>query len=69
MVRTTDWKLVHYPGQRHGDLYDLRKDPDEYDNLYTRPDAQSQKGEMYRMLADWMIRTGDPMRATVQDPG
>jgi arylsulfatase A-like enzyme len=69
MVRTTDWKLVHYPGQRYGELYDLRKDPDEFDNLYASPDALPQKGEMYKLLADWMIRTGDPMRAPAQDPG
>jgi arylsulfatase len=68
MVRTTDWKLVHYPGQRYGELYDLRNDPNEYENLYASVDAIRQRGEMYQMLADWMIRTGDPMRNPVPDP-
>jgi arylsulfatase A-like enzyme len=68
MVRTTEWKLVHYPGQKYGELYDLRKDPDEYENLYASPEVRLEKAEMYRMLADWMIGTGDPMRPPVQDP-
>src|SRR5262249_35417461 len=68
MVRTSDWKLVHYPGQHYGELYDLGHDPDEYDNLYASAGAQKQKGEMYRVLADWLIRTGDPLRTPVQDP-
>jgi arylsulfatase A-like enzyme len=69
MARTRDWKLVHYPRQRYGELYDLRNDPNEYDNLYASPGAVTHKADMYRLLADWMFRTGDPMRSPAQDPG
>jgi arylsulfatase A-like enzyme len=67
MARTRDWKLVHYPGQRYGELYDLRNDPNEYDNLYASPEAAQRKADMYRLLVDWLIRTTDPMRNPVQD--
>ena len=36
-ARTRDWKLVHYPGQPYGELYDLRADPWELRNLYGEP--------------------------------
>src|SRR5207244_1014964 len=34
MARTKDWKLVHYPKARHGELYHLTEDPYELTNLY-----------------------------------
>jgi len=68
MARTREWKLVHYAGQRYGELYDLGNDPNEYDNLYASPGAVAHKAEMYRLLTDWMIRTADPMRKPIQDP-
>ena len=40
-VRTRDWKLVHYPGQPYGELYDLRADPGELRNLYGQPQHQA----------------------------
>jgi arylsulfatase A-like enzyme len=69
MARTKDWKLVHYPGQKYGELYDLRNDPNEYDNLYASSDVAKAKADMYRLLTDWMIRTADPMRGPIQEPG
>ena len=33
-VRTRHWKLVHYPGQLYGELYDLDTDPWELYNLF-----------------------------------
>ena len=36
-LRGRDWKYVHYPGRPWGELYDLRHDPDEFDNLWNDP--------------------------------
>ncbi|HET8547675.1 MAG TPA: sulfatase-like hydrolase/transferase [Bryobacteraceae bacterium] len=70
MVRTATHKLVHYPGARYGELYDLKRDPDEYDNLYDDPAQAESRAGMYARLADWLLATRDPMRAPVQDsPG
>lgn len=67
MLRSATHKLVHYPGAKYGELYDLVADPEEYFNLYEDPKAAGHKAELYRSLSDWLIRTGDPMRAPVQD--
>jgi arylsulfatase len=68
MVRTATHKLVHYPGAGYGELYDLSRDPDEYDNVYDDASQTEARGRMYKQLADWLLATQDPMRAPVQDP-
>ena len=52
-VRTHDWKLVAYPGESFGELYDLGQDPDELYNLYDSPEAQTARGGLYERLAQW----------------
>ena len=37
MRRCRDWKLVVYLDDEDGELYDLRKDPGETDNLWNNP--------------------------------
>jgi arylsulfatase A-like enzyme len=37
MVRTTEWKLVHYPKAKHGELYHLAEDPHELTSLWFDP--------------------------------
>jgi arylsulfatase A-like enzyme len=56
MVRTRDWKLVHYLNQPWGELYDLRDDPGELRNRW--PDAASAgvRAELLTVLRDWRIR-------------
>ena len=66
MVRTTEWKLVHYTGARYGELYDLRKDPHEFENRYDDPSAAAAQKDLYRRLADWLI-ADDPAHAPVRD--
>jgi arylsulfatase A-like enzyme len=60
MLRTNDWKLVHYVGQPLGELYNLREDPHELNNLYDDPAYQRIRSEMQSRLIDWLIRTADP---------
>lgn len=68
MCRTSSHKLVHYPNASYGELYDLTKDPNEYDNLYNSPAETETRARMYKLLSDWSIGTFDPMRAPAQDP-
>ena len=57
MVRSEDWKLVHYLGQPDGELYDLREDPQELHNLWDSRKHQERKRELYHVLLEWMIRS------------
>jgi arylsulfatase A-like enzyme len=60
MIRTADWKLVHYVRANHGELYNLREDPHELYNLYDDPAYAKARGEMKSLLADWLIESEDP---------
>ena len=46
MYRDDRYKLVVYHGHGHGELYDMRTDPDEHDNLWDAPDRQALKTEL-----------------------
>ncbi len=57
MLRSRRWKLVHYPNQTYGELYDLQKDPGEVDNLYALTAHRAQRDDMTRALVDRLIST------------
>jgi arylsulfatase A-like enzyme len=59
MVRSRDWKLVHYLGwDQYGELYDLGEDPGEHRNLWTDPACQEKKREMLNVLLNWRLESG-----------
>ncbi|HEV2125198.1 MAG TPA: sulfatase-like hydrolase/transferase [Chloroflexota bacterium] len=58
MVRTRDWKLVHYLEQPDGELYDLRLDPGEHKNLWRDSEHAPMKGELLDALLSWRLRSG-----------
>ncbi|MFW5866522.1 MAG: sulfatase [Armatimonadota bacterium] len=60
-VRTHDWKLVHYPGEDFGELYDLRNDPGEFRNVWSEPGYEAPKIEMERLLLDRIAQSRDPL--------
>ncbi len=53
MVRDHDWKYVHFEGLRP-QLFDLRADPDEYDDLGADPAHASVRERYQAMLFDWL---------------
>ena len=57
MVRSKEWKLVHYLGNEDGELYDLTADPKEHVNLWDAPDHQERKEEMLTVLSEWYMRS------------
>lgn len=57
MVRSRDWKLVHFLDQPDGQLFDLNEDPDEVNNLWESPEHQDKKREMLDVLREWRMRS------------
>jgi arylsulfatase A-like enzyme len=53
MVRTRDWKLVHYSGAEYGELYDLNNDPGEISNLWNNSTCREIKQTMLKKLEVW----------------
>ena len=66
MIRTADWKLVHYLHAPFGELYNLRDDPQELYNRWDDPAASKARHEMEQMLADWLIDSQDPLLAPIK---
>lgn len=57
MVRTRDWKLVHFLDSEDGQLFDLRSDPNEVHNLWNDPASQGKRRELLDTLLEWRIRS------------
>ncbi|MCD6519910.1 MAG: sulfatase-like hydrolase/transferase [Anaerolineae bacterium] len=57
MVRSKEWKLVHYLGNADGELYDLVNDPEEKRNLWAEPSYQKRREELLRVLGEWLIES------------
>ena len=65
-ARTREWKLVHYPRQKYGELYDLRNDPQELYNLWGDGQYAARRADMLGLLADFFVSTQDPLLAPVE---
>jgi len=50
MLVTGGYKLVAYMDTTQGELYDMKRDPDQYDNLWDRPEHVKLKREMLIQL-------------------
>lgn len=59
MIRTNRHKLVRYHGTEWGELYDLERDPEEFDNIYDR--APELRYELLCRAFDRSIHTMDPL--------
>jgi choline-sulfatase len=58
MMRTLSHKLIY---RTHGqsELYDMRADPREVNNLYNDPAHRSLREDMERRILNWLIETAD----------
>jgi len=61
MVRGDQYKLVYYPGQPYGELYDIQQDPDELHNLYDDERHAAIRQSMIQALLDRLIATEGPL--------
>ncbi|MBM80356.1 MAG: arylsulfatase [Planctomycetaceae bacterium] len=57
MVRSEDWKLVHFVDEPNGQLFNLNDDPEEIKNLWDDPDSEDKKRELLDELREWRIRS------------
>ena len=57
MVRSREWKLVHFLGESFGQLFDLRQDPGECHNLWDDPSASEIKRQLLDELREWRMRS------------
>lgn len=60
-VRTNDWKMIRYPKQNYSQLFNLKSDPLEINNLAYLPEYQSKLTEMTALLAEGYKASGDTM--------
>jgi arylsulfatase len=57
MVRSAEWKLVHFLDEPFGQLFDLCHDPEERRNLWDDPAAAHAKQALLDELREWRIRS------------
>ena len=61
MWRTRDHKIVVYHGEDFGELYDLQRDPDEFENRWDDPDYADARFELMKQCFDARAFTMDPL--------
>lgn len=63
-IRTDRYKLTHFYGHdvNAWELYDLKKDPHETNNLYGKPGQEKLQKQMHRRLEELQIKYDDPQR-------
>ncbi|MFD0979445.1 alkaline phosphatase family protein [Tropicimonas aquimaris] len=66
MLRTARWKYIHFKGFPP-QLFDLRHDPDEFEDLGRNPDYEMVRQEMHSRLLDRL--TSRKNRVTMTDEG
>jgi arylsulfatase A-like enzyme len=67
-VRDDRWKLIRYPQIDHTQLFDLRSDPHELNNLADDPAQADRVREMLRLLEKSQREVGDDLPLTVANP-
>ncbi|WP_176441757.1 sulfatase family protein [Granulicella rosea] len=60
-VRTERYKCTYYQTLATGELYDLQKDPGEFDNLWNVPQHAGEQMAMMEHLLARMIQSTDPL--------
>jgi arylsulfatase A-like enzyme len=64
MLVTEDWKLLHYGSAPYGELYDVKRDPEDLHNLWDEPSHAGIRRQLTeRLLAELIdAELGDPAR-------
>ncbi len=60
MLRTHDEKIIVYHGTDQGEMYDLKADPDEFENLWDDPRHTERKLRLIKGCFDASVFTMDP---------
>ena len=67
-VRDERWKLIRYPQINHTQLFDLKNDPDELNNLADEPLQAGRVKQMLQQLKELQQKVGDSLPLTVANP-
>ncbi|MDF1534711.1 MAG: sulfatase-like hydrolase/transferase [Methanosarcinaceae archaeon] len=54
MMRSKEYKIIHFVGSDNGQLFDLKKDPLEKHNLWNSPEYESLKSQLTHEMLDWL---------------
>ena len=57
MMRGKDYKMVYYIDQPYGELYDLNKDPDEFENLWDNSEFRPVRDQFTAELLAWFAKS------------
>jgi len=60
-LRSLKWRFSYYPGKDFGELYDLEKDPHEFNNLWKDGKMENLKTKLTSKLLDRIVQTRDPL--------
>jgi arylsulfatase A-like enzyme len=60
-IRNDQWRITICPGKDYGELYDLTRDPDEFNNLWKDPDYKDIKTRLTGDLIYRITLTRDPL--------
>lgn len=65
-IRTQQWRMSYYPGLDYGELYDLERDPDEFENRWRDPKLEDVWRKLRDQLLDILITTHDPLPVRIE---
>ena len=68
MVRYKHHKMVYYPGQTYGEIYNLEEDPYEQNNLWEELEGSQIKRDLKDLLLEWSFTSEDTLPLPVR-PG
>lgn len=60
MYRDENYKIVVYHGEDEGELYDLKNDPFEFENLWNKKEYREKKEKLIKKCFDRSVFTMDP---------
>ena len=58
MIRTSSYKLI-YRTKQINELYDLKQDPEELNNVYQDPEYENVRQELEKRMLEWYLETSD----------
>lgn len=67
MIRSKQWKLVHFVGQSYGQLFNLEQDPEELHNLWDSLDHKEIRQSLVEEILNWRINSAHETRNLFKD--
>jgi len=65
-VREGDWKLIRYPERDFTQLFNLKNDPLELQNLALKEEDKGKKESLMELMKIWQMETGDSTALTAK---